>query len=164
MLDDPDVFLVIVIDEIESLSAKRGDQQDQEGVRVVNALLTSLDRIKSRENCVCLTTSNQSGAIDSAFMDRADLVQFVGNPGILAVEKIIKQSVDELVRVGLLEGCREGESYGMDQVVVEAVERGISGRGLRKLLFLALVEVGGQGKIVSGSEMVSGMKTVLSRM
>jgi SpoVK/Ycf46/Vps4 family AAA+-type ATPase len=69
MLDDTDVFLIIVIDEIESLSAKRGSQGDQEGVRVVNALLTSLDRIKTRENVVVLTTSNQSDAIDEAFIE-----------------------------------------------------------------------------------------------
>lgn len=81
---------------------------------------------------------------------------------MFAVEAIIKQSVDELVRVGLVEAYRAGD--GIDQVVVEAVEREVSGRGLRKLCFLALVEVGGQGRLVSGSELVKGMKIVLASM
>jgi SpoVK/Ycf46/Vps4 family AAA+-type ATPase len=161
MLDDPDIFLIIIIDEIESLSASRTAQGDQEGVRVVNALLTSLDKIKSRENCVCLTTSNQSTSIDPAFIDRADLVQFIGNPGVIAVQGILKQSVDELIRVGIVDG--KGME-GMDEVIVDAVGRGVSGRALRKLLFLAVAEVGDMGRIVAGGELVEGMKSVLARM
>ena len=38
--------------------------------RVVNALLTQLDSLKSEPNVLILTTSNITGAIDLAFVDR----------------------------------------------------------------------------------------------
>lgn len=31
-----------------------------------------------------LTTSNLSGSIDDAFIDRADMKRFIGNPGVAA--------------------------------------------------------------------------------
>jgi hypothetical protein len=46
--------------------------------QVVNALLTQLDKLKSRKNCLVMTTSNLSGAIDNAFIDRADIKQYIG--------------------------------------------------------------------------------------
>lgn len=47
-------------------------------LQVVNALLTQLDKLKSRKNCLVMTTSNLSGAIDNAFIDRADIKQYIG--------------------------------------------------------------------------------------
>ena len=41
-----------------------------ENLRVVNALLTQLDQIKRAPNVLILTTSNITGAIDGAFVDR----------------------------------------------------------------------------------------------
>lgn len=46
--------------------------------QVVNALLTQLDKLRKRTNCLVVTTSNLTGAIDPAFMDRADLVLYIG--------------------------------------------------------------------------------------
>jgi hypothetical protein len=39
----------------------------------VNALLTQLDRLRRHPNALVLTTSNITGAIDLAFVDRADI-------------------------------------------------------------------------------------------
>lgn len=46
--------------------------------QVVNALLTQLDKLKHRKNCLVMTTSNLSAAIDCAFIDRADIKQYIG--------------------------------------------------------------------------------------
>ena len=44
--------------------------EPSDAIRVVNALLTQLDQIKRHSNVIILTTSNITGAIDLAFVDR----------------------------------------------------------------------------------------------
>ena len=41
-----------------------------------------LDALKAHPNVLVLTTSNITGAIDLAFVDRADIKAYVGPPGI----------------------------------------------------------------------------------
>ena len=48
-------------------------KEPSDALRVVNALLTQLDRLKQRHNVLVLTTSNLPSAIDAAFVDRADI-------------------------------------------------------------------------------------------
>ena len=45
-----------------------------------------------------MTTSNVTGKIDLAFVDRADMKVFIGLPGVSAVYDILKTAVDELIR------------------------------------------------------------------
>ena len=45
--------------------------EPSDAIRVVNALLTQIDQIKRHSNVVILTTSNVTGAIDLAFVDRS---------------------------------------------------------------------------------------------
>merc|ERR1712142_999196 len=59
-----------------------------DAVRVVNALLTEIDKIKQHTNVLILTTSNITGSIDLAFVDRADIKQYVGPPTPAAVYEI----------------------------------------------------------------------------
>ena len=61
--------------------------------RVVNALLTQLDQIKMEPNVLILTTSNITGAIDGAFVDRADIVQYIGPPNQAAVYQILFSAI-----------------------------------------------------------------------
>jgi len=51
-----------------------------------------------------LTTSNVTSAIDAAFIDRADIKQFIGLPPPAARFQVLASCVDELARVGLLSG------------------------------------------------------------
>ena len=53
-------------------------REPSDALRVVNALLTQLDKLKHRKNCLVMTTSNLSAAIDGAFIDRADIKQYIG--------------------------------------------------------------------------------------
>jgi hypothetical protein len=46
-----------------------------------------------------LTTSNITGAIDLAFVDRADIKQYIGNPSPAAIFKIYQSCLNELMRV-----------------------------------------------------------------
>ena len=49
-----------------------------------------------------LCTSNLEEAIDEAFLDRADLKLYVGNPGPRARYDILSSCIQELGRVGLI--------------------------------------------------------------
>ena len=68
-------------DEVESLTAARsaalGGSEPSDALRVVNAVLTQLDSLRSHKNVLILTTSNVTEAIDVAFVDRADIKQYV---------------------------------------------------------------------------------------
>ncbi|KAF8681215.1 ATPase family various cellular activities (AAA) [Rhizoctonia solani] len=106
MADDPDIFLVLLIDEVESLTAARAGAmsgtEPSDALRVVNALLTQLDKLKLKRNVLIISTSNLPDAIDSAYVDRADIVQYVGPPSRNAIYFILRSCVIELIRAGII--------------------------------------------------------------
>ncbi|KAK4050830.1 hypothetical protein OIV83_003252 [Microbotryomycetes sp. JL201] len=67
MVDDESCFVVVLIDEVESLTTARAGamsgREPSDALRVVNALLTQLDKLKTRKNVLVVTTSNLSDAI-----------------------------------------------------------------------------------------------------
>lgn len=80
LIEDRAALVCVLIDEVESLASARSSafkgSEPSDAIRVVNALLTQLDQIRRHPNVLILTTSNISGAIDIAFIDR--LVQGCG--------------------------------------------------------------------------------------
>lgn len=108
---DPDMFCAVMIDEVESLSASRSaaasGNEPSDAVRVVNALLTQLDTLKRFSNCLVLTTSNVTKAIDTAFTDRADLKVYVGNPSACGIYEILRSAIAELARTELVSMPRD---------------------------------------------------------
>lgn len=66
--DDPDSLVVLLIDEVESIVNARSSAQRSgepgDALRVVNAVLTSLDSLKRRANVIVLCTSNMIHALD----------------------------------------------------------------------------------------------------
>jgi SpoVK/Ycf46/Vps4 family AAA+-type ATPase len=66
--EDPECFVVLLIDEVESIasarsmSSKSGEPGD--AIRVVNAVLTSLDSLKRKKNILVLCTSNMVTSLD----------------------------------------------------------------------------------------------------
>jgi len=67
LVEEENTFVVILIDEVESLttarSASMSSAEPGDALRVVNALLTQLDKLKHRKNCLVMTTSNISETI-----------------------------------------------------------------------------------------------------
>jgi len=92
---------------VESLTAARksalSGAEPSDSIRVVNALLTQIDQLKSRNNLIIMTTSNITGAIDLAFVDRADIKQFIGLPSAVAIYQILSSCIAELIRVGIVQ-------------------------------------------------------------
>ncbi|KAF8742435.1 hypothetical protein AX14_004649 [Amanita brunnescens Koide BX004] len=106
LADEQDAFLVVLIDEVESLTAARAGAmagtEPSDGLRVVNALLTQLDKLKHRKNVLIMSTSNLVKAIDSAFIDRADIVQYVDLPPREAIYEILRTSLCEMISKGVI--------------------------------------------------------------
>ncbi|ORX34793.1 P-loop containing nucleoside triphosphate hydrolase protein [Kockovaella imperatae] len=107
MASDQETFVVVMIDEVESLTAARAGamtgNEPSDAVRVVNALLTGLDRLKPYKNILVMTTSNIAGAIDPAFVDRADIKEFVDYPPPQAVYMILSACLTEIMGKGLVQ-------------------------------------------------------------
>ncbi|KAI9593025.1 thyroid receptor-interacting protein 13 [Syncephalis fuscata] len=62
LTEDEDAFVYVLIDEVESLTTARktalSGAEPSDAIRVVNAVLTQLDRIRRCSNVLLLTTSN----------------------------------------------------------------------------------------------------------
>ncbi|XP_020246677.1 pachytene checkpoint protein 2 homolog isoform X2 [Asparagus officinalis] len=107
MVEDESNLVFVLIDEVESLAAARqaalSGSEPSDSIRVVNALLTQMDKLKNWPNVIILTTSNITTAIDIAFVDRADIKAYVGPPTLQARYEILRSCIQELVRSGILE-------------------------------------------------------------
>ncbi|KAI0921535.1 hypothetical protein AcW1_010293 [Taiwanofungus camphoratus] len=108
MVEDEETFVVVLIDEVESLTAARAGAmagtEPSDALRVVNALLTQLDKLKHRKNVLVMSTSNLAKAIDSAFVDRADIVQYIDLPPREAIYEILRTCLSELIVKGIVVG------------------------------------------------------------
>jgi len=113
----------------------------------VNALLTQIDKLRERPNVLIITTSNITEAIDLAFVDRADIKQYIGPPSTAARYEILRTCVNELIRVGIVQAdgplgkhtdMKKNATSDMHNLMKVAEKcEGLSGRTLRKLPFIA---------------------------
>lgn len=165
ILEDKDTLVFVLIDEVESLTSARqsalAGSEPSDAIRVVNALLTQLDALKCFSNSMTLTTSNITEAVDGAFLDRADIKAYIGNPSERARYEILRSAIHELQRCRLVQpavalmshkdwtDCRSGQERMVLDSESELARHashalasmchdleGMSGRLLRKLPFL----------------------------
>ncbi|KAJ8004829.1 hypothetical protein DPEC_G00140370 [Dallia pectoralis] len=157
LIDDKEALVFVLIDEVESLTAARNASQagtePSDAIRVVNSVLTQLDQIKRHPNVVILTTSNVTEKIDLAFVDRADIKQYIGPPSVEGIFSIYLSCLEELMKCQIIYprqqlltmyeletmGFRESKvselSLCLRNIAIKS--KGLSGRALRKLPFLA---------------------------
>lgn len=99
-------FVCLMIDEVETIASCRNqmisNNESNESVRIVNSLLTHLDKLKKFDNFFVLATSNYVDSLDSAFVDRADMVYHIPNPSIIAIEQIISSSIVFLSKLNIV--------------------------------------------------------------
>jgi len=84
-----------------------------------------------------MATSNLTEAMDPAFTDRADFIQFIGYPSPAEVNQILHSCFTELERSGLFES---GTLTKIDASPIAEKCAGLSGRAIRKLPLLAYAE------------------------
>jgi MoxR-like ATPase len=103
--DDPEEFICILIDEVETIAIAReasGHGASQESLRATNAFLTGLDRTKRYPNIVFLCTSNMVQSLDAAFLDRCGLKIEVGLPSLASQYAIIRGRIQKLMARGIV--------------------------------------------------------------
>lgn len=151
LIYDGDTLVFVLIDEVESLAHNRtaaiGGNEPSDAIRVVNALLTQIDIMKRYPNVFILTTSNISGVIDLAFVDRADFKYYLGFPSKTCISNIFLSCLDELRRVSIISEDtsflgKSGDENGNKELqalfhTVCSRAFGLSGRRLRKLPLIA---------------------------
>nr|XP_022920998.1 pachytene checkpoint protein 2 homolog isoform X2 [Onthophagus taurus] len=103
VVEDNKTLVCVLFDEIESLAHAReqcmSGNEPSDSIRVVNAILTQIDQIRRYPNVVVLATSNITGAIDIAFIDRADIKQYLGLPSPQAIYQIYYSCLQELFMI-----------------------------------------------------------------
>ncbi|XP_055609729.1 pachytene checkpoint protein 2 homolog [Uranotaenia lowii] len=151
LCQDRKSLVCVLVDEVESIAFARdsiSNNEPSDSIRVVNAVLTQLDRIRKYPNVFVFATSNLTGSIDLAFLDRADIVQYIGNPTAGAIYEIYRSTLEDLSQVGIindyvslpdfLQIAPHKETIAINNLKMLAqMSVGLSGRSLRKVPFLA---------------------------
>ncbi|XP_071494026.1 pachytene checkpoint protein 2 homolog [Diadema antillarum] len=156
LVSDRDSLVCILIDEVESLTSARksalAGTEPSDAIRVVNALLTQIDLIKRNPNVLILATSNITEAIDLAFIDRADIKQYIGPPSPEAIFMIFRSCLTELMKKNIINSQQILDLNALEVIKykenaatrpslfllkISKESYGLSGRTLRKLPFLA---------------------------
>lgn len=151
LIENPTSLVCVLIDEIESIAYSRtsvSSAESTDSLRVVNAVLTQLDKIRKFPNVLVLTTSNVTQCIDQAFLDRADVIQYIGPPIVEAIYDIYCQALHELRRVEIINNFADLipidlliEAENNEPIVHEVaniakMSFGLSGRTIRKIPFI----------------------------
>lgn len=95
---------IVLLDEVETLAADRTKMSLEANPidvhRATDAVLAQLDQLATNNpQLLFIATSNFAGAVDEAFLSRADLVVTIGLPSPQACEAILLDTVDRLARV-----------------------------------------------------------------
>ena len=132
--------LIVLLDEVETLVSDRSKMSLEANPidvhRATDAMLAGLDNLAARfPQLVFIATSNFEGAIDPAFVSRADLVLRIDNPTREACEFILKDTLNTIGEKwkGIKKLISDNK---FEKVVDEAV--GLDGRQIRKAVLGAL--------------------------
>ncbi|HEY3252166.1 MAG TPA: AAA family ATPase [Ignavibacteria bacterium] len=90
--------LIVLLDEVETLAANRLKMSMEANPidvhRATDALLAGLDLLSSKhKNLLFIATTNFEKAVDPAFLSRADLIEYIGNPNKEACFEILKDTI-----------------------------------------------------------------------
>ena len=159
---DPLTFILILIDEIESLSLCRSSSmssnEPSDMLRVVNTLLTQIDRLKAFSNILILTTSNLIEMMDQAMIDRTDLLLFIGPPSIKTIFHIYRACLQELIEKNLIQHSQYQSEDCQDHLWrLAKSSQGLSGRTLRKLPMIAFSHIQQSDQFISLEQLLQAI-------
>jgi pachytene checkpoint protein 2 len=152
--------LIVLLDEVETLAADRSEMSLKANPidvhRATDAVLAQLDHLAEKHpNLLIFATSNFPGAIDEAFVSRADLVRSVGLPTTEACRAILRSSIDGLAAA--IPALRRLH----DDADVERAARacaGLDGRQIRKIVISACArrkEVALEPGLLTGADVLA---------
>ena len=131
---------IVLLDEVETMAASRTklslEANPVDVHRATDAVLAGLDRLaEDHPHLLFVATTNFEGAVDEAFLSRADLVEHIGRPNPEACREIRIDTLQTLAEKwppikSLLDG------NGLRDVA--ALAEGLDGRQIRKAVLRAL--------------------------
>jgi pachytene checkpoint protein 2 len=133
---------IVLLDEVETLAASRSKMSLEANPidvhRATDAVLTQLDQLAAQyPHLLFLATSNFVGAIDDAFLSRADLVVTVDLPTPEACRTILLDTIERLAKVfPKLADLRSAPQVEK----AAAIAVGLDARRIRKVVLSALAE------------------------
>jgi AAA+ superfamily predicted ATPase len=128
---------IVLLDEVESLAVNRtGASLETNPVdvhRATDAVLAGVDQVaRACPNITFVATTNHAVGVDAAFLSRADLVENIALPGAAAVEQILRDTLEQVVGAGHMDGAALGP---LSKACVAAH---LDARRVRKLVLRAL--------------------------
>jgi AAA+ superfamily predicted ATPase len=136
-------FTVVLIDEVESFAVRRSaasfEANPVDVHRATDAVLLGIDEIAKKLPAVLfVTTTNFIGAVDEAFLSRADLVMTFALPDVPTIAKILESALGELAVQwpALLPLAKDTARIAELAKLCE----GWDGRRIRKLVLAALAQ------------------------
>jgi AAA+ superfamily predicted ATPase len=131
---------IVLLDEVETLAADRRKMSMEANpvdvLRATDAVLTQLDQLAATiPQLLFIATSNFSGAIDEAFLSRADLVMTVGLPPPETCKAIL---FDTIARIAT--AFPQAARLNTHPLVAKAADEcvGLDARRIRKAVLSAL--------------------------
>lgn len=131
---------IVLLDEVETLAADRRKMSMEANPvdvhRATDAVLTQLDQLAADNGqLLFIATSNFAGAIDDAFLSRADLVVTVDLPSAEACKAILLDTLDRIAQA--YPKVAQLKSHALiDQAATHAI--GLDGRRIRKAVLSSL--------------------------
>jgi len=128
--------LIVLLDEVETLAANRSKMSMEANPidvhRATDALLAGLDMLASKHsNLLFIATTNFEGAVDPAFLSRADLVEYIGHPDKDACKSILTDTIEILSQHWpKMKNIIEETDYSK----VAHSLKGLDGRSIRKIV------------------------------
>lgn len=131
-------FAVVLLDEVETLAADRKKMSLEANPvdvhRATDAVLASLDLLtRQHKNVLLIATTNYPQAVDSAFLSRADLIEYIPPPNNEARAEIIRDTLE-----GLGRQWPSIRNLANDMSLFVTASSGMDGRRLRKSVVSAL--------------------------
>lgn len=130
--------LFVLLDEVESLAVSRSRASMETNPidvhRATDAVLAGLDGVAAQfRNVIFVATTNFEAGLDSAFLSRADVVEYMGLPSVTAMRSIVVDTIGEVAPDGV------DQLDGVDELAQDCVDRGLDARQARKLIIRAII-------------------------
>jgi SpoVK/Ycf46/Vps4 family AAA+-type ATPase len=131
---------IVLLDEVETLAADRRKMSMEANPvdvhRATDAVLTQLDQLAAEHpQLLFIATSNFAGAIDEAFLSRADLIVTIDLPTPEACRLILLDTIARIAR-GYPQVSRACTGPSVEKAAARAV--GLDARRIRKAVLSAL--------------------------
>lgn len=131
---------IVLLDEVETLASDRRKMSLEANPvdvhRATDAVLAQLDQLAANNpQLLFVATSNFAGAIDDAFLSRADLIVTIGMPTAEVCRAILVDTLDRLAQI-----YPKVARLRNDAEIEKAAKRsvGLDGRRIRKAVMSAL--------------------------